>query len=297
MDWNQDTDLSPDLTSPKILAKNMSSIKDAIDQTIILAYKEDTEPLETFFLEQKFGCQVIRQKHKTGHKGYSPSYLCMLNHCNAWLKVIASNQPTLICEADFVPVRNLASLPLPYDPALGDMGIAWLYTCAPQIYHVLPNNQAVGFSTSMVAYILTPIGAKHLIDMAFQIAQASEPKQYSTWDSLIEEFLRIRGLNGYVPWRNYGEHGGKPNPEHKKAGFSPAHRADVLYGQLAFAPLYTAMQPYPGLHVLCSRLKARIKGLGRLALGRYLRLPVLAESTTPLKMLRFAIGRQLTLRP
>ena len=275
----------------------MALIKDKIAQSIILAYKEDTQPLETFFLEQRFNCQVIRQKHKTGYKGYSPSYLCMLNHYTAWLQVIASNQPILICEADFVPVRNLATLPLPYDPSLNDVGIAWLYTCAPQIYQVLPNNQAIGFSTSMVAYILTPLGAQHLINLAEQIIQTFGPTQYSTWDSLIEEFLRIRGLNGYVPWRNYGEHGGKPNPEHKKAGLSPAHRADVLYGKLAFAPIYTATQPYPGLHVLCSRLKARTKGIGRLVLGKYLRPPVLAESTTPWKMLQFAIGRQLTLRP
>jgi len=297
MAWDQGAKPSPDLASPKILAKNMSSIKDAIDQTIILAYKEDTHPLETFFLEQKFDCQVIRQKHKTDYKGYSPSYLCMLNHYSAWLQVIASNQPTLICEADFVPVRTLATLPLPYEPSLSDVGIAWLYTCAPQIYNVSPDNYAIGFSTSMVAYILTPAGAQHLIQLVDQITKHPGPTQYSTWDSNVEEFLRTRGLNGYVPWRNYGEHGGKPNPEHKKAGLSPAHRADVLYGPLAFAPLYTAMQPYPGLNVLCSRLKARIKGLGRLALGRYLRLPVLAESTTPLKMLQFAISRQLTLRP
>jgi anti-sigma regulatory factor (Ser/Thr protein kinase) len=43
----------------------MALIKDAIAQTIILAYKEDTQPLEACFTEQGFDCQVIRQKHKT----------------------------------------------------------------------------------------------------------------------------------------------------------------------------------------------------------------------------------------
>ena len=275
----------------------MALIKDAIAQTIILAYKEDTQPLEACFTEQGLDCKVIRQKHKTEHSGYSPSYLCLLNHRTAWQQVVAANRPTLICEADFVPVRNLATLPLPYDPTLETVGIAWLYTCAPQIYEVLPNNQAIGFSTSMVAYIVTPLGARHLIALAEKITQDFGPKKYSTWDSFIEEFLRIRGLYGYVPWRNYGEHGGKPNPEHKKAGLSSVHRADILYGKLAFAPIYTAQQPHPGLLVFFSRLKARIKGIGRLALGKYLRPPVLAESTTPWKMLQFAIGRQLTLRP
>ncbi|WP_204139169.1 LPS biosynthesis glycosyltransferase [Halomicronema sp. CCY15110] len=275
----------------------MSSIKDAISQSIILAYKEDTQQLETYLTEQGFDCQVIRQTHQAEYSQYSPSYLCLLNHLSAWQQVVSAQQPILICEADFVPVRNLSTLPLPYDPSLDNVGIAWLYTCAPQIYNVSSTNHAIGFSTSMVAYILTPAGAQHLIQLVDQITEHPGPTQYSTWDSNVEEFLRRRGLNGYVPWRNYGEHGGKPNPEHKKAGLSPAHRADVLYRKLAFNPVYTATQSHPALHVLFSRLKARTKGIGRLLLGKYLRRPVLAESTTPGKMLRFAIGRQLTLRP
>jgi hypothetical protein len=149
----------------------------------------------------------------------------------------------------------------------------------------------------MVAYILTPMGARCLLELAEQIAEDPGPKCYSAWDSEIEEFLRKRKLNSYVPWRNYGEHGGKPNPEHKKAGLSAAHRADVLYGSLAFIPMYAEHLRYARMHVLCSRFKARIKGIGRLLLGKYLRRPVLAGSTTPLQMLKFAVGRQLTLRP
>ena len=275
----------------------MALIKDAIAQALIIAYKEDTQQLATCLTNQGFDCQVIRQQHQPAYQGYSPSYLCLLNHCAAWQQVMDAGQPMLICEADFVPVRNLSTRQMPYNPQADNVGIAWLYTCAPQIYNVSSDNHAIGFSTSMVAYILTPTGAEHLIKLAEQITEHPGPTQYSTWDSKIEEFLRIRGLNGYVPWRNYGEHGGKPNPEHKKAGLSPVHRADVLYGKLAFAPIYTETQTYPKLHVLFSRLKARVKGIGRLALGKYLRPPVLAESTTPFQMLRFAIGRQLTLRP
>lgn len=275
----------------------MALVKDAIAQTLIIAYKEDTQQLEACLIEQGFDCRVVRQQHQPEYQDYSPSYLCLLNHRAAWQQVIDLDAPVLICEADFVPVRHLAQRPLPYDPTQTDVGIAWLYTCAPQIYSVSPQNHAIGFSTSMVAYILTPIGAQHLLDHADQIAQHPGPTQYSAWDSDIEKFLRQRQLNGYVPWRNYGEHGGQPNPEHQKAGLSPAHRADVLYGKLAFAPPYAATQPQPSLHVLLSRLKARTKGLGRLALGKYLRPPVLAGSSKPLPMLKFAIGRQLTLWP
>ena len=275
----------------------MVLLKDAIAQTLIIAYKEDTQQLEACLTEQGFDCRVVRQQHRPEYKDYSPSYLCLLNHRAAWQQVIELGQPVLICEADFVPVKRLAQRPLPYDATLPDVGIAWLYTCAPQIYSVSPQNHAIGFSTSMVAYILTPAGAKALLDHADQIAQNPGPTRYSAWDSEIEGFLRKRRLNGYVPWRNYGEHGGKPNPEHRNAGLSPAHRADVLYGPLAFTPTYAEVQQPPGLHLFYSRVKARVKGLGRLVLGKYLRPPVLAGSTTPLPMLKFAVGRQLTLWP
>lgn len=275
----------------------MVLIKDAIAKALIIAYKENTQLLTDSLVAQGVDCQVVRQQHQPEYKDYSPSYLCLLNHCEAWRQVIELDKPMLICEADFVPVRNLSTLPMPYDPARLDVGIAWLYTCAPQIYSVSPERYATGFSTSMVAYILTPAGARKLVELASQIAHHPGPTQYSAWDSEIEEFLRKRGLNGYVPWRNYGEHGGRPNPEHKKAGLSPAHRADVLHGQLAFTPIYAESQQRPGLHVLFSRAKARTKGLGRLLLGKYLRSPVLSGSTTPLRMLRFAIGRQFTLWP
>jgi len=275
----------------------MVLLTDAIAHTLIIAYKEDTQQLEACLTEQGFDCRVVRQQHQPEYQGYSPSYLCLLNHCAAWRQVIELGQPALICEADFVPVKRLGQRPLPYAPTLSNVGIAWLYTCAPQIYSVSPQNHAIGFSTSMVAYILTPIGAQHLLEHAQQIAENPGPTQYSAWDSEVEEFLRQRQLNSYVPWRNYGEHGGKPNPEHKKAGLSPAHRADVLYGPLAFTPIYAEGQSPSGLPVFYSRLKARTKGLGRLVLGKYVRPPVLAGSKTPLHMLKFAVGRQLTLWP
>ena len=105
----------------------------------------------------------------------------------------------------------------------------------------------------MVAYLLTPAGAQVLLELAEKIAESPGPTQYSTWDSKIEEFLRVRKLDGYLPWRNYGEHGGKPNSEHKKAGLSSVHRADLLYGKFAFTPIYAEPKKYSSLiPMLCN---------------------------------------------
>ena len=127
-----------------------------------------------------------------------------------------------------------------------------------------------------------------LIELAEEVKAEPGPETYTPWDSGIEYYLRDRNFHNYIPWRNYGEHGGIPNPEHRQNNLSTTHRADVLYGPLAFEPPYE--------NVLKERVYGRVKGLGRLLLNKYLRGPVLRDSSQPQKLLQFAIGRQLTLR-
>lgn len=259
-----------------------------IGQTFILAYKENTEQLTSCL--NNAGCQVevLRQVHRSEYKNYSRSYLCLLNHRKAWERALLSDQPTLIVEADFVPVANFAHLPPPYDPADAQLGIAWLYTCASQIYHVTDTGYAQGYSTAMVAYVVTKQSAWRLIELAEDVKVEPGPETYTPWDSGIEYYLRDRNFHNYVPWRNYGEHGGIPNPEHQQNNLSTTHRADVLYGPLAFAPAYGDVRK--------TRAYGRIKGMGRLLLNKYLRGQVLRDSSQRAKLLKFAIGRQLTLR-
>jgi hypothetical protein len=90
----------------------------------------------------------------------------------------------------------------------------------------------------MVAYVITAKSARLLIALAAQVEKDPGPRTYSPWDSGIEYYLRDNGTRNYVPFRNYGEHGGRPNLEHQQNKLSKAHRADVLYGKLAFAPMY-----------------------------------------------------------
>ncbi len=271
-------------------------LNQSIGKTIIVAYKEDTQQLASALQAEGLTCQVSRQVHQPEYKTYSPSYLCLLNHRDVWQIAAQEDQPTLIIEADFIPVKGMGSLPLPFDPQRPDVGVAWLYTCAPQIYSIAPEGYAVGYSCSTVAYIVTPIAARNLMDLATQIHADPGPTQYSAWDSSIEGFLRQRQLECYVPWRNYGEHGGRPNPEHRQSGLSTAHRADVLYGSLAFPPLYAETHALPWFRVLLSRMQARLKGIARLSMGKYLRWKILRRNRSPLRMLKFSIGRQLTLR-
>lgn len=261
---------------------------ESIDQTFILAYQENTAPLESFLGGAGCRGEVLRQLHRSSYRGYSRSYLCLLNHRKAWERALLSDRPTLIVEADFVPVANFGQLPPPFNPWDEQLGIAWLYTCAAQIYNITHQGYAEGYSTAMVAYVITKHSAWRLIELAEAVAAEPGPEAYTPWDSGIEYYLRDRNFRNYVPWRNYGDHGGMPNPEHSQHNLSTTHRADVLYGPLAFAPSHG--------HPVKERAYGRLKGLGRLLLNKYLRAQVLRGAAHPAKLLQFAIGRQLTLR-
>ncbi|MEL7352357.1 MAG: LPS biosynthesis glycosyltransferase [Cyanobacteria bacterium P01_A01_bin.116] len=277
------------------------SLVAGIAQTFVIAYKEPTEQLSEVLTAAGCDCTVLRQVHQPGYETYSPSFLCLLNHRSAWELALRSQKPTLIVEADFVPVKNFAELPMPFDPAATDTGIAWLYTCAAQIYNVIDNEKSnaaygQGYSTSMVAYVITPNSARLLIELAAQVEKDPGPRAYSPWDSGIEYYLRDRGLRNYVPFRNYGEHGGLPNLEHQQNKLSKAHRADVLYGPLAFAPMYAYTHGQVNkLEWLKGRLYGRIKGLGRVFFNKYLRGEVIRKSEQKGRLLKWALARQLTL--
>jgi GR25 family glycosyltransferase involved in LPS biosynthesis len=265
------------------------TISQTIGQTYVIAYREPTDQLIQTLEAEQFTVELHRQAPNPKFANYSPSYRCLLNHQSAWEKIAQATQPGLIIEADFAPVKNFGQLPVPYPTDLDNTGIAWLYTCAPQIYTVTHQGYAPGFSVASVAYILTPAAAQALLNLHHR---HPDPTRYSSWDSEVEEFLRDRQFINYVPFRNYGEHGGIPNPEHRQHGLSSFHRADTLYDRLAFMPLYakTPWQYYQ------ARLQARLKGIVRLLTGRFLRPKIMSESSSPFRLLRFAITRQFSHR-
>ncbi len=267
------------------LVKNISKV-------LIIACKEVTSQLEEVLKYEGFDCQVLRQESKPEYQNFSRSYLCLMNHQHAWEIAQKATQPTIIIEADFVPVIGIGKLSLPFNPKQTNVGVSWLYTCGTQVYSITSEGYTEGFSVSTVAYIVTPQGAKNLIELAEEIFKKYGATNYSSWDSTIDGFLRDRNFQNYIPWRNYGEHGGAPNPEHKQNKLSKTHRADVLYGRLAFVPLY-AIGENARATLFFIRLQARLKGIVRLLSGRFLRPKVLQGSKVPAKLLSFALSRHL----
>ncbi len=288
--------MNTEQTNSTIESKTANRLSDRLGQTFIIAYKEDTEELESTLKKEGLDPLVMRQQHQPEYKDYSPSYLCLLNHRSVWEIAKNETKPTLIVEADFVPVIGFGKLPFPFNINQSDVGVGWIYTCASQLYSVTPEGYGEGFSVSTVAYIVTPKAAEKLLELEAQKKENPGPKNYSSWDSELDNFLRDRGLRNYIAFRNYGEHGGKPNLEHHERGLSKVHRADVLYGKLAFMPLYAEGEKNSHLQLLWARFYARLKGIGRLLLGKFLRVYVLKGSSYPARLLSFAIRRQLTMR-
>lgn len=273
---------------------DMHALVHWIGKVFIIAHRESTEALEAVLAQEGLDVEVLRQVDQPEYQSYAAIHRCMLNHQRAWKRTAQMQQPALILEADFVPVKGLGQLPMPFAIHQPQVGLAWIYTCAPQLYSVSASGHAEGFSTSLVAYILTPQGAEALSSFVAEITQ-KQGTGYYNFDSDIDQFLRTRGLKNYFAFRNYGEHGGKANPEHRRHGMTGIHRADVLQGQLAFLPGYAIATSHPYVSLFWARLQARTKGLLRLLSGKFLRPKILRTSSVPGRLLRFAIYRQLSL--
>lgn len=130
--------------------------------------------------------------------------------------------------------------------------------------------------------------AQKLLIFAQTEVFARNPHEYSGWDSRMGYWLKEQGIESYMPYRYYGEHGGRPNSEHRRAGFRPHHRADVLFGSLAFVPAYAEGSV---LRFLALRARARLWGLARLAGGRFTSWGNFWRSKDKAMLLRVILGR------
>jgi hypothetical protein len=141
----------------------------------------------------------------------------------------------------------------------------------------------------MVALLIPPQVAVLLMQF-FEEEMAGNPLgHYSPFDSKVGYWLNAKGVESYLTYRHYGEHGGIANVEHAMAGLGRPHQADVLQGELAFLPMYAEGSR---IKLWSRRARARAWGMLRLLSGRYLARHDYQRSR-PKEMLRYAIGRML----
>lgn len=276
---------------------NNYKLIDFVNHVFIVVHNEDTSLLENALQYEGFTSTIVKTEYTEVEKKYSKQSRCLLNHSNAWKQCSIRNDFSIIVEADFVPVIGLGQLPMPFDPKEKSNSCAWLYSGSSRLWTLKDNKYPIGFTSTNVAILISSEVAKVLVKFAEEEFNSKDPREYFPWDTYHWSYLVKNKINPYLPYRSYGEHGGLSNPEHSQAGINPAHQADVLWGKLYFLPLY-AKGSY--LKYSYTRIRAKLRGIARLFLGKYLPVQRLIsnnhqkeEKIPKFKMLIFSIKRLL----
>lgn len=274
------------------------TLRQAAPKAYIIAHKEDTSVLEAVLTEEGFEVRVNRKVYTPEEAATSAAHRCMLNHMEVWEKIASGTECALVLEADFVPVRNFGSLPSPVPAARLAQSIAWLYYGGGRLRGMDEQGYPLGSAPTTVGILCSPAGAAVMHHFGMRECQIRQEGRYSVWDVQLAMDARSHGVPVYLPFRSYGEHGGLPNPEHKINGVRQHHRADVLWGALAYLPAYAR-----GSRWRCWRERVfhRCRGTLKFFAGRYIHYPSLPmEGCGPSEALRmtwFALRRFFGGRP
>ena len=269
------------------------ALRDASSGVLIVAHDEDTGALRAAMAAEGFAVDDVRGPYTPQQLAYSRVMQALVNHANAWRIAAGRDRPTIVVEPDFVPVKGFGDLPAPVPPGKADWSLAYLYAVGPEVWDLATTNVARGRGGGAVALLIPPKVASLLLQFFAEELETNAAGAYRPWDSGMGYWLLQRGVESYLPYRHFGEHGGVGNPEHARFGPGRAHRADALQGPLAFVPVYARGST---LRLRRTRLRARIWGVLRLGCGRFLSLGDLARSH-PSDMIRFAVGRLLFRTP
>lgn len=273
-------------------AAESTTLRSATSGVVVVAHNEDTSNLRAAFIAEGFSVDEVRGPYTAEQAQFSAIMRCLVNHANAWRVAANRTLPTIIVEADFVPIKGLGDLPLPMPGKSIESSLGYLYSVGPQLWDLATPNLARGHGGGMVALVIPQRVASLLLQYFDETLVANPLGAYLPFDTQVGYWLMKRGIESYIPYRHYGEHGGIGNPEHAQAGLGRPHQADVLHGRLAFLPTYSKGS---ALKFWSHRLRARVWGIVRLVAGRLLAPHDLARQDMQ-AMLRFAVGRQLSAR-
>jgi len=281
------------------LSTGRESLSRVCREAFIIAHKEDTTQLDRFLSREGFQVRVFRGPYTDEQRRFSAQMQVLVNHANAWRHASQSHFPTIIMEADFVPCTGFSSLPLPFrwSPTCSEPKFGWLYSPGSILYGIDADGFPHGHGNTTVAYVVTPLAARALLEFYEKEIKTAQPGEYRLWDTYLGIFLRWeRGILNYIPIYQYGEHGGIPNKGHKNRGLKDWgkvrgwHQADVLWNKLSFLPMYAR-----GSYLLYGlfRIRGRVRGWVRLLTLRFFNpRDMNADSTRgPSYMLALSIAR------
>ena len=272
----------------------MKKIKEITNKVYILAYKEDVRQLENWFQQQRFSVKVCRRNYTQQELGFSTTIRALINHRDAWSAIAVSGQAGIVVESDFVPITGFGDAYALFDPDISPIAVGWLYSGGADLYRFDKGGYAIGHSSTVVALLITELAAPKLVKFADEEIEKSGGK-YTIWDCYFSHRLRREmDVPTYIPFKQFGEHGGvSSNPEHKEHKIREWHQADILLGSLAFMPAYAKGN---ALRYRLIRLRANIRGLLRVFLGRYIAPRIFKSSDKKDMMIRFLFYKWLSRR-
>jgi hypothetical protein len=278
----------PDVAAP--------ALRDCVKQTFILAWREDTTALECALRQEGFVAEVLRPHYSAQEMTFSRMTRCLMNHRSAWRACARREGLSMVLEADFVPCVGLGAMPPPFPWETREKAWGWLYAGGPRLYEVWPGGYLRGHAACPVATVMSPTVAGVLLDFAEAELAHNDPQAYFPWDTYVQYHGKRHGVMSFIPFRQYGEHGGVPNPEHASGGMSMsgAHQAEALRGPLHFLPAYARGSRWRYRQV---RLHAKLRGFGRLVSGRFVEPKTLRSygfTRAGARLLAIGFGRLLT---
>ena len=248
-----------------------NTIRDVVRQAIVLAYKEDAQPLLTALEEERLPASLQRITYTPQELTYALNSRTLLNHRLAWEKAAQLPGYTLICESDFVPCRGLGDFPV-FWPQTNARAWGYLYQGSPRLLWLSEGRPAYlrAHASPAVAYVVNATVAGMMLGDFEHLSSTQDLSQYFSFETFLQWHLMGKGAAAYMPPRHYGEHGGLPNKEHAAIGklnHGGEHHADNLMSQLRYLPQYARGSR---LRFLVVRTKWRLLGIGRLLSGRWI---------------------------
>src|SRR5262245_15606983 len=146
---------------------------------IIIAHKEDTAPLRIALEAEGFAVDEVRGPYTTEQLNFSAIMRCFVNHANAWRIAAKRDRPTIIVEADFVPVKGFGDLPAPVPAAKFSNSLAYLYSTGPAIWDLATANVARGHGGGAIALLIPPKVAVLLLQFFDEQLNANPLGKYS----------------------------------------------------------------------------------------------------------------------
>lgn len=243
-------------------------LNELVRRSYILAYTEDVEPLFNALAEEKLNPEILRASYSETELTFPRAIRTFLSHRAAWQRATELEGYTLICESDYVPCRGVGSFPS-FWPLSDPMGWGYLYAGSPRLLALVGENKYLRAHCSpLVGYVVNAAIARILLDFFQDEIDRHGTKAYFPFDAHLQWFVMGDGGHAFIPMRNYGEHGGFPNPEHAIFGAPRAgqHRADNLAARLHFLPQYSRGSILSYLRV---RAHSRLLGIGRLLANKW----------------------------